>query len=217
MSKENTNSSGAKKEILTLLLNTLIMLLITLVAGGILGTVYVVTKEPIAQMELQTKQKANKKVFADAVSFSEDIMDTLPVTDAIALDYPGVTISGCIEAFDAENNVLGHVIEVTSHEGYGGDIVFMVGIRNEGTVNGISITSISETAGLGMRAEEVLVPQFDNKLTDSFSVTKSEAVLDNQINAISSATITSKAVTNGVNCALNYYRILLAKGGEENE
>lgn len=216
-SEEKKNSSlDTKSELLALLKNTLIMLLITLVAGGILGTVYVVTKEPIAQMEASVKEAANRKVFANADSFSEDILSTCPVTDEIAMEFPKVTISGCIEAFDSDLNSLGYVIEVTSHEGYGGDIVFAVGISNANIVNGISITSISETAGLGMRAEEVLVPQFKNRIADVFTVTKSDSILENQINAISSATITSKAVTNGVNAALKYYQDVLQKG-EDNE
>lgn len=215
MSNENTKVS-TKSEFLTLLKNTFVMLAIAVVAGGILGTVYVVTKEPIAQMEAATKEAANRKVFAEATSFSEDCLAQKPISDAVSMNYPGVTISGCIEAYDQENNVLGYVVEVTSHEGYGGDIIFAVGITNESIVNGISITSISETAGLGMRAEEVLVPQFKKKFAESFVVTKGEAIAENQISAISSATITSKAVTNGVNAALDYFHEAL-KGGEVDE
>lgn len=215
MSSENTKKSG-KSEFVALLKNTLVMLLIALVAGGILGTVYVVTKEPIAQMEAATKEAANRKVFAEAATFSDDCLADKPVSDVVVMNYPGVTISGCIEAYDQEKNVLGYVVEVTSHEGYGGDIIFAVGITNEFIVNGISITSISETAGLGMRADEVLVPQFKKKFAESFVVTKGEAIAENQISAISSATITSKAVTNGVNAALDYFHEVL-KGGEVDE
>ena len=59
--------------------------------------------------------------------------------------------------------MLGYVLTVTTHEGYGGDIQFTVGVRNDGTLNGISLLSISETAGLGMQAGDVLVPQFADK------------------------------------------------------
>lgn len=197
-----------KQEIITLLKNTLIMLLITLVAGGILGVVYEVTKTPIAEMELKVKQQANQKVFTNAEEFTaldiEDYKSTL--------SYSGVDISEVLEAHSASGDMLGYVMEVISHEGYGGDIIFRIGISENGSTNGISITSISETAGLGMRAEEVIVPQFKGRTSEVFEVVKTGSVMDNQIDAISSATITSKAITKGVNAALEYFRLYLVGG-----
>ena len=199
-----------------LLKNTFIMLAITLVAGGILGVVYEVTKEPIAQMELKQKNDANRAVFMLADSFSDSILEVNPVPSEWQEAYPGVDITDVIEAYDADNVLLGYVIEVTSHEGYGGDIVFRLGVDVTGNVNAISITSISETAGLGMRAEEVLVPQFKNRNETAFEVVKTGSMMDSQIDAISSATITSKAITNGVNGALQYFRDV-CMGGVGNE
>lgn len=199
-----------------LIKNTLIMLIITLVAGGILGFVYEITKEPIAIMEQKVKDDANREVFMLASSFSDSIIDEYPVTDEWKAAFGGVDITDAIMAYDSDNQLMGFVIEVTSHEGYGGDIVFRIGIDTTGNINAISITSISETAGLGMRAEEVLVPQFRNRNETSFEVVKGGTVMDNQIDAISSATITSKAVTNGVNGALEYFRNVLM-GGVQNE
>ena len=91
-----------------------------------------------------------------------------------------------------------------------------MGITKEGQLNGISILSISETAGLGMRAEEVLKPQFSGKIAEKFEYTKTGAVADNQIDAISGATITTNAVTNGVNAGLYYFQNALG-GGVSNE
>lgn len=199
-----------------LLKNTLIMLAITLVAGGILGVVYEVTKAPIAEMELKQKNEANRSVFMLADSFSESMIESKPVTSEIKEAFSGVDITDVIEAYDSDGLLLGYVIEVTTHEGYGGDIVFRMGVDTTGNLNAISITSISETAGLGMRAEEVLVPQFKNRNETSFEVVKSGSMMDNQIDAISSATITSKAVTNGVNCGLQYFRDV-CMGGVGNE
>ncbi len=53
----------------------------------------------------------------------------------------------------------GYVITVTDKDGYGGDIQITVGIMSDGTVNGISFLSISETAGLGMRAKRAKLLQ----------------------------------------------------------
>lgn len=201
-----------KDEIKELIKNTLIMLAITLVAGGILGVVYESTKEPIAQMEAETREAANKAVFVNAVSFSEDILDEVKMDQAFAGVYDGVDITEVLKAYNASGETIGYVMEVTSHEGYGGDIVFRIGLQTDGTTNGISITSISETAGLGMRASEVLAPQFVERKADEFEVTKNGAQYENQIDAISSATITSKAVVNGVNAALYYLRNVLEGG-----
>ena len=61
-------------------------------------------------------------------------------------------------------------------QGYGGDITFTLGIRNDGTVNGYEILSISETAGLGMKAkEDAFKQQFSGKKVDSFAYTKTGA------------------------------------------
>ena len=119
-------------------------------------------------------------------------------------------------AKDSAGSTIGYVITVTTKEGYGGDIQFTMGVREDGTVNGISLLSISETAGLGMRADEVLKPQFAGKQVEKFSYTKSGATADNQIDAISGATITTNAVTNGVNAGLYYFRTVLG-GGSANE
>ena len=63
-----------------------------------------------------------------------------------------------------------------------------------------------------MRAEEVLVPQFAGKQVDRFDYTKSGAASDSEIDAISGATITTKAVVTGVNAGLVYFDTVL-KGG----
>ena len=107
-------------------------------------------------------------------------------------------------------NVLGYVITVTNHEGYGGDIQFSVGIRNDGTVNGVSILDIAETAGLGMKADPVLKDQFVNKNVAQFVTTKTGATGDDQIDAISGATITSDAFVRGANAALNHFQAIQA-------
>ena len=113
---------------------------------------------------------------------------------------------------DADGNVLGYVLNVTTSEGYNGDIVFSMGIRMDGTLNGISFLSIAETPGLGMKAEEVLSPQFADKNVPQFEYTKSGAVADSQIDAISGATITTNAITNGVNAGLEYFQSVLKEG-----
>lgn len=196
--------------------NTGILLAITVVAGLILGLVYQITKEPIAAQEAKAKQEACKEVFADASSF--ETVEMVPIDEEVwnSAGFAQENIDEVMCAKDASDSVIGYVITVTTKEGYGGDIQFAIGVRMDGTMNGMSILSISETAGLGMRAEEVLKPQFADKNVEKFEYTKNGATSENQVDAISGATITTNAVTNGVNAGLYYFQTEL-KGGSENE
>lgn len=200
--------------------DALILFVITIIAGGVLGAVYHITKEPIAKQKELTKQEAYKEVFANADHFKT-------VTEVSQEDasryvrengYSAQSITDeIVAAMDQNEQVLGYVMTVCTSEGYGGDITFAMGITVDGILNGISILSISETPGLGMKAEEVLAPQFKDKSVSAFEYTKSGAISDNQIDAISGATITTNAVVNGVNSGLCVYENLLKQGGLEHE
>ncbi len=218
--KEKIEKRKARKaesaEINELIKNTLIMLAIAVIAGGILGIVYEVTKAPIAEMEANTRKEALRSVFYLADSFSDSVLNDELITEEFSEKYSGVEITDCVKALDTDKNLLGYVIEVTTHEGYGGDIVFFMGVSIDGTINALSLTSISETVGLGMNAESVLLPQFENRNELEFEVTKTGANNDTLVDAISSATITSNAITKGVNAGLYFFRESL-KGGADYE
>ena len=194
--------------------DALILFAITLIAGLMLGVVNDITKEPIAQQEQKAKNEACQNVFAAADCFeAQELADSAQIEQVLTdAGISGADIDELMAAKDASGALLGYVITVTDHEGYGGDIQFSMGITNEGTLNGISLLSISETAGLGMRAGEVLVPQFADKNVSKFTYTKTGATADSEIDAISGATITTNAVVNGVNAGLAYFDKIL-KGG----
>lgn len=204
-----------------MLKDALILFIITLISGAVLGVVYEITKEPIEKQEQLAKDAAYKEVFADAEKFEEIAMepDLQPEKLTAYVNEEGydASIDSVASAFDGNGLQTGYVITVTTHEGYGGDIQFTMGIRNDGTLNGISILTIAETAGLGMRAGEVLVPQFSDKKVEAFVTTKTGAASDEQIDAISGATITTDAFVNGANAALACFREYLAKGGDSDE
>ena len=124
----------------------------------------------------------------------------------------GVTIGTIYEATDAAGEKKGYVVQTTSSEGYGGKIVLYAGITVEGLLNDISILQINETPGLGLQAEKVLVPQFHNKPATTFSYTKTGSQSEKEIDAISGATITTKAVTNAVNGATAAVKELMGGG-----
>lgn len=183
---------------------------ITLISGLLLGAVYEITKEPIAKQQELAKQQACKKVFAEASSFEEILMGDMSSAEVLEAEgYIKQNIEECMTALDAAGNEIGYVITVTSKEGYGDDITFSVGIKKDGTVNGIELLKISETAGLGMKAKEsVFKDQFANKKVEKFAYTKTGAAMDHEIDALSGATITTNAITNGVNAAICMFRDL---------
>lgn len=189
-----------------------ILFAITLIAGLVLGFVYDLTKEPIRLQEELAIQKACAAVFADASSF-EEITYAPQAKVATELDNRGVKIGTVYEAQDANGAALGYVIESTSTEGYGGNIVLYVGVTLDGILNDISILEIAETPGLGMKAEDVLVPQFHQKTAAWFTYTKSGSSSESEIDAISGATVTTEAVTYAVNGAMLVYEDLMQGGG----
>lgn len=188
--------------------DALILAAFTVVLGLILGAVYGLTKDRIAQANYEKEQKAYKAVFENAAKFEEYPFNVDDATAAVAsCDKAGKDeIVGVQIAEDEAGLVLGYVITVCAKDGSQGSITFSVGIQINGTVNGYSITSISETPGLGMKAtEDEFAGQFKNKNVGYFSVVKSGAKTEDQITAITGSTITSKAVANGVNAAMAYF------------
>lgn len=189
--------------------NTISLMLITLVAGLLLGVVYEITKEPIAKEQQRAKEEAYKEVFKEADSFEAVKLDAEKVKKELKQQGMDADIDEVMKVLDKSGNAAGYVLTITDHEGYGGDIQFAMGVKSDGTVNGISFLSIGETAGLGMRAkEDEFKNQFAGKKVEQFSYTKSGASADNEIDAISGATITTNAVTNGVNAGLYYIQTL---------
>ncbi len=190
------------------------LLIITLVAGLALGFVYNLTKEPIAAQNELAKQESYKTVFPDAesfenVDFTEDEIQKLCEEHGIT----GITMTEIMTAKDASGSDLGYVFNVTTSEGYGGDIQLAVGVQSDGTLNGFDALSISETAGLGMNAtQDDFRNQFAGVKADQLEVVKdgSGASDDAKIDAISGATITSSAITGAVNTCLAY----TAEGGK---
>lgn len=191
--------------------NAGILFAITLIAGLLLGVVNDVTKEPIAKRAEEDAKEAMSAVFTEdsekglpgAESYKEMTFSAEKAANLLAIaELEAESVDEIYEAYDASGNLLGYVFGMTSKEGYAGEISFTMGVRLDGTLNGICLTTINETIGLGMNAEEVLVPQFSGKKVSSFTYTKTGAVTDDQVDAITSATYTTNAIVNGVNAGL---------------
>lgn len=187
--------------------DALILTAFTLVLGLILAVVYGITKDPIEAANQATREAAYKAVFSDADSFTMMEYDKDAATASVMEKGYSDTIDDIETANAADGSVLGYVITVTAKDGSQGSITFSVGIQKDGTVNGYSITDISETPGLGMKAEdEEFYSQFENKKVDAFTVVKQTPSSDDQIEAITGSTITSKAMANGCNAAILYFQ-----------
>ncbi|MBU3189824.1 RnfABCDGE type electron transport complex subunit G [Clostridium bowmanii] len=171
----------------------LILLLITGLAGFLLGGAYEVTKAPIAEKIASDKQAAMKEILPTADKF-----DTADVKLNDKVTEVNVGMKG--------TEIAGYAIKVTP-KGYGGPIEIMVGISNDGKVTGIEILTHTETPGLGANAPKPeFSDQYKNKPTkDKLEVVKVAPSKENQIQAITGATITSKAVTLGANDAIDFY------------
>ena len=118
---------------------------------------------------------------------------------------PGST-SFVSEEFDASENTAiksvykaenGYVIESTAY-GYNGDITLMVGVSNEGKVTGLTVEDLQETRGLG--ADALTNVSF----LAQFLLTEADAEVGSNIDALTGATVSSKAVTKAVNAAVAY-------------
>ena len=177
------------------ILPTVALLIIGLVCSGILAFVNNVTSPIIAQINEQSEIKSRKVVLPDAKSFGDPV------------EKDGVSY---VEGKGANGETIGYVF-TTNAKGYGGTITVMTGMDADGKITGLQILSIDETPGLGMNAKkESWLSQFTGK-SGTLSVVKGDSASQDQIQAITSATITSKAVTSAVNSATEFYNEYLSK------
>ncbi len=180
----------------------LALMLITLIAGAALGATYSLTKDTIDEQVRLEGERARASVMENAIF--------TPVT--VAED------SGIDECHIAERDglVVGYVVQLTE-KGFGGDIEIVAGVDTEGRLMGVSVggSNFSETPGLGAKAKDAdFLNNFIGK-TAPLTVRKaSDPVIDGSVDAITSATITSKSVVDGVNKILDFVSALQAKGGD---
>ena len=194
------------------------LFMITLVAALSLGFVNEITKDPIAKQKAKAKSEAYQAIYKDAALVdveNEELLQRVETSaDFLSQNgFSGATIDEVGIAKDANGASIGYVMTVTSKEGYAGDITFTMGYTADGTMTAMEILTINETAGLGMKAtEDSFKGQFTNKKVEQFNLTKTGASAENDIDAISAATVTSSAITNAVNAGLAFANDLLANG-----
>ncbi len=200
----------------TLIHDTICLFVITLIAGVLLGGVYQITKKPIEKQNEKIKQEAYAAVY-DGAEFEEDSditskvekfqkdLTASKVKTAAGEVLSDVEIAEVLKA-KVDGNDAGYVV-TCSGKGYGGNIKIALGINSEGVIKGIQIMDCtSETPGLGQNSsDENWNKQYlDMNATQDINVVKdgSGSKENATVNAISGATISSKAVTRAIDGAL---------------
>lgn len=212
-----------KKKSSQILINTLVLLVVTFIAVLALAVVNQITREPIAQAEINARAEIYRVVYADAENFAEveNTEQLLEDSAQILSDagYGGCTINDVLAVTDSSDNIEGYVISSTSPSGYAGDIQIAIGISaGDGKLTGFNVVANSETAGLGSKcADPEFTDQFKGKTASVLEYTKTGASADNEIDAISGATITTNAVTEAVNAAIVFYQENFGGGIAEEE
>lgn len=195
---------------------TLRLLIITACAGLILGLVYAVTKQPIADQQLRQENEARMTALPEASDFvmimdtdddgvrsvSDDAPPSFPDDDAVPAEIQQVYagLNG--------NEIVGYTMSIVT-KGFSPGLTLTVGVSSEGTVTGVEIGSHEETPGLGANATD---PEFLAQYVGAdgpLAVVKTPTGSDTDIVAITGATITSTAVTNAVNMAREFFETYL--------
>lgn len=142
-------------------------------------------------------------VFENAAELKEIEVNTETATALMTDGGYDDEITGVSEAYGEDGSLLGYVVEVTAHDGYHGDIIMIVGIQLDGTVNGYAPIEHEETRNIGTKAfEEAFSSQFAGVNTDKF-------VPGDNVDLIANATVSSSAVMNAVNAAIDYFNSLV--------
>ena len=183
-----------KKQII---IPTVALFVICLVATALLALANNVTAPIIEKNSAESEAQSRMEVLEDAKSFEDKTCGK--ISYAVGLDENGQTVG---------------MIFTTTSKSYGGDLVVMTGVDNEGKIAGIQILQISDTAGLGMKAQTDSFKDQFKGLVSGIKVAKKSADHDsNEILALTGATITSNAVTTAVNEALENFKTITENGG----
>lgn len=184
---------------------TLVLFIVCVIISGSLAYVNGMTTDIIQENTLAEQEEFRRQVLPEADSFR--IIEQTGLPEAV---------KGVYEGF-ATNASEGYVVEVST-KGYGGAISMTIGVNTEGQISGVIVGSNNETPGLGSKATQAdFTEKFDvvslgNIPESGLVVVKQSPKADHEIQAVSGATISSRAITKGVQAALDAIKII--KGGD---
>lgn len=177
----------------------LVLFTITLLSSAAVGGVYMLTEEPIAQAKVAAVNDALKQVLPEyEATTSQDIeVNALPVK---------------VHTATVADKAVGYAVESSSKNGFGGAVRLMVGFDAEGTILNINVLEQKETPGLGTKmADEgnVLLVSFKGK--DAAQVKMTVKKDGGDIDALTAATISSRAYAEAVAVAYEAYKVASGK------
>jgi electron transport complex protein RnfG len=182
-----------------------ILLIICSIAALFLGLTYEFTIDQILAQRKAINEQARKEVLPEAQEFKpidEDVLNKIiSENDTIKEIYGGYK----------EGNIIGYAIK-TAPQGYGGPVEVITGISKDGKISGVRIGNHLETPGLGANATNPsFYKQYHNKSIDKKLEVVKASPGENEIQALSGATITSDAVTDGVNYSIEAFKTITGK------
>lgn len=189
----------------------IVLAVITLIAGVALSGIYTLTKDTIEAQQLAAKAASFKEVVPGAETFEVTDEITAAIEElaggVYGTSYGKAYINEAYVGKDASGNVVGYAIGASSNDGFDGTVGISVGLNAEGAMNSIAFTELHETAGMGMKCGDPdFKDQFNGRNVEQFTLNKAGgAASDEEINSVSGASVTSSAVVNAVNAALDFY------------
>ncbi len=185
--------------------------LITAVAGGLLGYTHRLTEEPIARAEKAGREKAIQEVIPEYDNSPIDEQQTYTVRneygETTAIVYPA----------QKEGRLSGAAVECSNNTGYGGEIRIIVGFNADGTIKDYRVLKHEETPGLGAKMGEWFrTPKNDQNILGKSPEKNNLQVKQEsgEVDAITAATITSRAFLGAVRTAYKAYAETM-KGGKD--
>lgn len=185
-----------------------VLLIICIIAAGVLGVTNAVTYEKIIEEMAKESDLARKAVLPDATEFRKlEESDVDGILDKAAYDIVDEVFEGT-----SGGQLNGYTVK-TVPKGYGGSVEIIIGIDTLGMVRGVKVGENSETPGLGKNAAK---PKFQEQYIgkdwdEGVVLIKNGIPRENEVLSIAGATVTSNAVTSGVNTALDLAKELLNK------
>ena len=178
----------------------IILCIICLVMTGLVSLTFEATREERLRQEELAANENRQAMYPDAATF--DVM--APVDGETWPD--GLT--EWTQALDASGQTIGHII-VGAKRGYAGFVPVMVAISPDGVVMSIRMLANEETPGLGKKVEQnSFAAQFSDQTADQLFSIEKNPVDAHVVDAISGATISSRAVTDAVNIAIQFFQTL---------
>lgn len=213
------NSGESKALTPRMLMPALRLTVITLLAGLGLAAVFNMTKDTIEEQQLAKKRESYREVLPEAEELIGDDALTAVIESlggkVYGSDFGKAYINDAIVGKDASGETVGYVVSASSGDGFDGKITLSVGVSADGTVQGIAFTELNETAGMGMRcAEPEFKDQFAGRAVSQFILNKAGgSETDEEIDSVSGASVSSGAVVNAVNAALDFLQVHAGLGG----